>query len=142
MILVISPILNCYFISPPLMTELMMKQPVKIFSSHLRVPELIAISIHRLMFHPKVWCFNDSDFFFYPGLFAKIFFLDADRLFRYIKMMFCFLQMFFQYVELNRNLIPIYCGIVPGNYFVFTNIKNKTVIINRVFGFPIVGCLI
>src|SRR5664279_4819089 len=74
-----------YLIAPPFMAKLMTHESVIIFASNFIIPEMIFIGIHGLMFHSKMRCFHNADLFFYPWIFAKIFFPDMDNLFQYFK---------------------------------------------------------
>src|ERR1700754_4022569 len=65
---IIGPVSGCHLIAPPLMTEFMIHQPVKILSADLRITELIAIGIHALVLHAKMRGLHQAYLFFGPGI--------------------------------------------------------------------------
>jgi hypothetical protein len=89
-----------------------------------------------------VWCFADRDLLFYPGIFAKVFFLHPYTLFKYIQQVFCAMFVFFQYIDLQRHVIAIHGSIVAGYDNILPDVEKYTIVVNGIAGLPVIGALV
>src|SRR5436190_12407999 len=131
-----SPITISYFVCPPLMSEFMMKQPVKIFTAYFFIPVFITVCNIGLMLHAKMGSFRSTDHFLYPRVFSKIFFLYPAGLLIEIKEMLCLIKIFFQHIIFDWHFIAINRCVHSCCQLIFSYVEKNAIIADGIICFP------
>ena len=117
-----------------------MKKISRIFvTAYLCILELVLKCDHSLVFHSRVGHFGNTDLFFYPGVFAKIFFQHFGISFFQLNNFSSLCGIFFEHIKLDGYFVIVDSGVFIAHHFVFTNIKYRGIPADGIIGFPVIG---